>query len=419
MAESKPAPPLSPDSGPTDPHIPKLPSGWIAQWDSSSRKYYYVQISTGVSQWELPTSEAPAGPSKRPEQIPPLESEAGQELTRGANGSAADYSGDRGLGSTALHLLAGQQHGKQSSGIGGLASSFLGGSHGSSHGQSSSGHSSGAGGLVGSLASGLLGGSKPHGQQQSHGSSSGSHQSGLGGVLGGILGGNHNSGQQQQQQQSYGYSSSGAPSGGYSGTAPPVQYTPGGSAAHTPSATGTYTPSGPQYPGQPGYNNQYPPSPQPGHSQYQAAAHTSSFGPGQSAQAYVPQSHNSFPPPPTQHQSYVAAPANNLSAATQTQYGQPTQHDQHGQGGYFNQPTYGQAGHGNGQFQHQPAPVAPESYGTAALHTGPPSYAQNATHSGYAQQPPQQAAYNPQSYGQSQQHGQYHATGPAPPQPGW
>ncbi|KAK8161430.1 hypothetical protein IWX90DRAFT_267847 [Phyllosticta citrichinensis] len=417
MAESKPAAPLSPDSGPTDSHLPKLPSGWIAQWDSSSRKYYYVQISTGVSQWELPTSEAPAGPSKRPEQIPPLESEAGQELTRGANGSAADYSGDRGLGSTALHLLAGQQHGKQSSGIGGLASSFLGGgSHGSSHAQSSSSHNSGTGGLVGQLASGLLGGSKPHAQQQSHGNSTSSHQSGLSGVLGGILGSSHSS-SQQQQQQNYGYSSSGAPSGGYSGTAPPVQYTPGSSAGHTPSATGAYTPSGPQYPGQPGYNNHYPAaSPQPSHAQYQAAPQSSSFGPGQPAQAYVPQGHNSFPPPPPQHQSYVASSAN-ISAPTQTQFGQTTQHD-HSQGGYFTQPSYGQAAYGNGQFQHQPAPVAPESYGTSTTHAAPPSYVQNASHSGFTQQAPQQAAYNPQSYGQPQQHNQYHATG-APPQPGW
>lgn len=29
-----PGAPLSPDAGPTDPHLPKLPSGWIAQWDS-------------------------------------------------------------------------------------------------------------------------------------------------------------------------------------------------------------------------------------------------------------------------------------------------------------------------------------------------------------------------------------------------
>ncbi|KAA8619974.1 WW domain-containing protein [Pyrenophora tritici-repentis] len=58
-----PIPPVSPDSGPTNPTLPKLPTGWIAQWDNSSRKYYYVQISTGVSQWELPTSEAPIGGS--------------------------------------------------------------------------------------------------------------------------------------------------------------------------------------------------------------------------------------------------------------------------------------------------------------------------------------------------------------------
>ncbi|CAN9415986.1 hypothetical protein CUC08_Gglean011222 [Alternaria sp. MG1] len=48
-----PIPPVSPDSGPTDPTLPKLPAGWIAQWDNS----------TGVSQWELPTSEAPVGGS--------------------------------------------------------------------------------------------------------------------------------------------------------------------------------------------------------------------------------------------------------------------------------------------------------------------------------------------------------------------
>lgn len=40
---------------------PPLPPGWIAQWDASSRKYYYVQLSTGVSQWEVPTTAAPVG----------------------------------------------------------------------------------------------------------------------------------------------------------------------------------------------------------------------------------------------------------------------------------------------------------------------------------------------------------------------
>ncbi|CAN9290366.1 unnamed protein product [Alternaria alternata] len=46
----------SPDLGLTNPALPKLPAGWIAQWDNSSQKYYYVQIATGVSQWELPSS---------------------------------------------------------------------------------------------------------------------------------------------------------------------------------------------------------------------------------------------------------------------------------------------------------------------------------------------------------------------------
>jgi hypothetical protein len=40
---------------------PQLPPGWIAQWDATSKKYYYVQISTGVSQWETPTEPAPGG----------------------------------------------------------------------------------------------------------------------------------------------------------------------------------------------------------------------------------------------------------------------------------------------------------------------------------------------------------------------
>lgn len=40
---------------------PHLPAGWIAQWDANSKKYYYVQLSTGVSQWDVPTDAAPVG----------------------------------------------------------------------------------------------------------------------------------------------------------------------------------------------------------------------------------------------------------------------------------------------------------------------------------------------------------------------
>lgn len=38
---------------------PPLPQGWIAQWDGDSKKYYFVQLSTGMSQWETPTQAAP------------------------------------------------------------------------------------------------------------------------------------------------------------------------------------------------------------------------------------------------------------------------------------------------------------------------------------------------------------------------
>ncbi len=53
--------PASPGSqGPTF-GPPPLPAGWIAQWDGNSRKYYFVQLSTGLSQWDTPTDAAPVG----------------------------------------------------------------------------------------------------------------------------------------------------------------------------------------------------------------------------------------------------------------------------------------------------------------------------------------------------------------------
>lgn len=60
--------PASPGTeGPTF-EPPQLPPGWIAQWDASSKKYYYVSISSGVSQWETPTEAAPGGtPAQGPE----------------------------------------------------------------------------------------------------------------------------------------------------------------------------------------------------------------------------------------------------------------------------------------------------------------------------------------------------------------
>ena len=58
--------PASPGSdGPTFPP-PPLPRGWVAQWDAASKKYYFVQLATGVSQWDTPTEAAPVGGGNTP-----------------------------------------------------------------------------------------------------------------------------------------------------------------------------------------------------------------------------------------------------------------------------------------------------------------------------------------------------------------
>lgn len=94
-----------------------------------------------------------------------------------------------------MNAVGGKQNKPQNqSGLGGLASSFLGGQ--GSHG--GGGHGSGGGGLAGQLVGSFLGGGKPHDQQPSsqgsggHGGSSGGHgQGGLMGLASGFLGGHH------------------------------------------------------------------------------------------------------------------------------------------------------------------------------------------------------------------------------------
>ena len=90
----------------------------------------------------------------------------------------------------ALNAATGGKHKPQKqSGLGGLASSFLGGQ--GSHG--SGGHSGGGGGIAGQLVGSLLGGGKPQHSSTSGGhagSSSGtSHQGGLVGMASSFLGG--------------------------------------------------------------------------------------------------------------------------------------------------------------------------------------------------------------------------------------
>lgn len=75
---------------------PSLPEGWIAQWDGMGRKYYFVQLSTGTSQWDTPTQAAPTGPT--PQATP----QGGLEHPYGtpADGERGDgpQDGERGLG---------------------------------------------------------------------------------------------------------------------------------------------------------------------------------------------------------------------------------------------------------------------------------------------------------------------------------
>lgn len=113
-------------AGPTSPSAegptyapPPLPAGWIAQWDGASKKYYFVQLSTGVSQWDTPTEAAPSGntpaqPSEHPYGTPGYQPEVithpdGSQTIRHSDGTqepvlapgmrgASPNGGDRGLG---------------------------------------------------------------------------------------------------------------------------------------------------------------------------------------------------------------------------------------------------------------------------------------------------------------------------------
>ena len=60
------SPPLSPDAGPTDPHIPKLPSGWIAQWDSSSVARPFAPTPLCLARFARPRSRAASLPADHP-----------------------------------------------------------------------------------------------------------------------------------------------------------------------------------------------------------------------------------------------------------------------------------------------------------------------------------------------------------------
>lgn len=167
-----PKPADSPSNGPSF-APPQLPLGWIAQWDPKNKRYYFVQPSTGTTTWEVPQHPSSAANSPAPHQnpypTPGPEQQYGayqveQTTVMQTPGGEAHVQSTRAggfggiAGSMAQNLLSGGgKHGKQSGGLGGLASGLLsGGKH-----SSGSGSSSGGGGLTG-LAGSLLGGGGKH-----------------------------------------------------------------------------------------------------------------------------------------------------------------------------------------------------------------------------------------------------------------
>ncbi|TDZ87539.1 hypothetical protein C8034_v003701 [Colletotrichum sidae] len=395
-------------AGPTSPGTegptfapPQLPAGWIAQWDGSSKKYYFVQLSTGVSQWEVPTDAAPTGatpsqPSEHPYGVPQPElitHPDGSQTVRHADGSLEPVNppmppdntntrgidgpnGDRGLGSMAMNALLGGKnsghgsssasHNSSSTPLSGLASQLMSGIGGHS-GNGSSGGKSSLGKLGGALASSLLSsGNKPQhqGQQQSHQGSQSTGTQQHGGLAGSLMGGVANmfgGGKQNHSGNDFGYTnntSGGVGSGGgYTGQAPPTSYQPSATYSHNqhsspPAGAATYHSSAPSqgqnqsYPPPP---NQYPPPPSQGQPQ-----HSNSYGaPSQPSNS---QPYTSLPPPP------AGAPPS--SYGQQPQYGGPAnqhQHHQQTQFGGYNPATYGSGG-SHGQ--------QPGGYAGNNLHSG-------------------------------------------------
>ncbi|KAH6623028.1 hypothetical protein F5144DRAFT_595288 [Chaetomium tenue] len=392
-------PPSPGSDGPTF-GPPPLPAGWIAQWDASSKKYYFVQLSTGASQWDTPTEAAPVGgtpaarsdhpygvphganngaeiivhpdgsrtaryPDGRLEPVHPRE----DDYTSGARGVGGG-DGDRGLGSflgNTLSSLGGKQGGGShgGGGVGGVAGQLVSGLL--SSGGSGGGHSSGGGGGIGGklasqLASNLFSSGKPSSQPQNyHGGQSSGHSSGggLGGIVGGVanmFGGkphgsvrfktlkcHHKMLTARQGQSNFGYSNNGQ-TGGYSASAPPTSYQPPSQPGTTPShhsGASSYQSSGQHHAPSSQYTSSYSTS--------GPSSHTQSYGasPHGQSQSYGPPSYGAPPAVPGAYGQH-----------SQPHYSQP-QYSSGGSGGghsgYPPQPQYASGGHhqgygGSGQY---------------------------------------------------------------------
>lgn len=69
---------------------PSVPDGWVAQWNSQYQRWFYVDRSTGRSQWEHPAPPAPEGPPVGPR---PGDEPAGGDGTRSVGGPGSQASG--------------------------------------------------------------------------------------------------------------------------------------------------------------------------------------------------------------------------------------------------------------------------------------------------------------------------------------
>lgn len=52
----------------SDRPAPAAPAGWVVQWDDEYQTYYFVDLSTGHSQWEVPASPGAASVLLEPDE---------------------------------------------------------------------------------------------------------------------------------------------------------------------------------------------------------------------------------------------------------------------------------------------------------------------------------------------------------------
>ncbi|KAI5787157.1 hypothetical protein EDC01DRAFT_660767 [Geopyxis carbonaria] len=76
---------------PPHPPPPKVPSGWVARWNERYGQFFYVNLTTKQSQWEVPEFSRTASPI--PEKPPSYQSSAAAspQPPRGRSENPADY----------------------------------------------------------------------------------------------------------------------------------------------------------------------------------------------------------------------------------------------------------------------------------------------------------------------------------------